>query len=68
MKAHHSQLIWEIVAYSVSGTLLIVAIVSPSFKHIVYLLVAEYIIDLAATINWLKWLTKINKNLHIDEQ
>lgn len=61
MKLKHWQIVWEVIAYAISGGLLVLNLVSPSFKHIAWFLIAEYVIDLFATVGWWRWLSSIDK-------
>jgi hypothetical protein len=60
MKLKHWQIVWEVIAYTIAGGLLILNIISPSFKHVVWFLVIEYIIDLFATIAYWRWVSSID--------
>jgi hypothetical protein len=61
MKFKHWQALWEVLSYLVSGVLLVINLVTPSFKHVAWFLVAEYLISMVNTLGWWLWVNSLEK-------
>lgn len=56
LQLKHWQIIWEVIAFTISGILLCVYIFNPTIKCLSVLLVAEYLIAIINTVGWWRWL------------
>lgn len=67
MHIKYWQIIWEIIAFTISGVLLILYIIQPSYKHLSELLVLEYLIAIINTVGWWKWVNKADSQNKINK-
>lgn len=47
--------------HSISGTLLVLYVIAPSFKYLTIFLIMEWAIGIINTVFWWKWLNSVDK-------